>query len=113
AELAIARNTGIVNGIGDNKFAPKNAITRQDMMVIVYRALKSEGVEFEIDEAKYADFADVSDYAKEAVSALVSAGLVNGKNNLIAPQDNTTRAEVAVLIKRVLDYTNKQNKKDR
>ena len=107
AELAIARNTGLVGGVGDNKFAPKNAITRQDMMVIVYRALKSEGVEFEIDEAKYADFADVSDYAKEAVSALVSAGLVNGKNNLIAPQDNTTRAEVAVLIKRVLDYTNK------
>ncbi|MBQ2742613.1 MAG: S-layer homology domain-containing protein, partial [Oscillospiraceae bacterium] len=40
-ELAIARNTGIVNGIGDNKYAPRNFITRQDMMVIVYRALNS------------------------------------------------------------------------
>ncbi|MBQ9984993.1 MAG: Ig-like domain-containing protein, partial [Oscillospiraceae bacterium] len=41
AELAIARNTGVVNGIGDNKFAPRNTITRQDMMTIVYRALNS------------------------------------------------------------------------
>jgi len=103
-ELAIARNTGLVGGIGDNKYAPKNAITRQDMMLIVYRALKSEGVEFETGEVEYEDFADVSDYAKEAVSALIGAGLVNGKNNLIAPKDNTTRAEVAVLLKRVLDF---------
>ena len=103
-ELAVARNTGLVGGIGDNKYAPKNAITRQDMMLIVYRALKSEGVEFETGEVEYEDFADVPDYAKEAVSALIGAGLVNGKNNLIAPKDNTTRAEVAVLLKRVLDF---------
>ena len=32
------------------------------------------------------------------------AGLVNGKSSKIAPLDYTTRAEVAVLLKRVLDY---------
>ncbi|MBQ7120195.1 MAG: S-layer homology domain-containing protein, partial [Oscillospiraceae bacterium] len=37
-------------------------------------------------------------------SALITAGLINGKNGLIAPNDYTTRAEVAVLIKRILDY---------
>ncbi len=104
-ELAIARNTGIVNGIGDNKYAPRNTITRQDMMVIVYRALQTLNVEFGIyDEPNYKDFATVADYAKEAVSALIGAGLVNGKNGHIAPTDYTTRAEVAVLIKRILDY---------
>ena len=103
-ELAIARNTGIVNGIGDNKYAPKNTITRQDMMVIVYRAMQKLGVELENGDVEYADFSDVSDYAKEAVSALITAGLVNGKNGKIAPADYTTRAEVAVLIKRILDY---------
>ena len=46
----------------------------------------------------------VSEYAKEAVTALVGAGLVNGKNGKIAPFDYTTRAEVAVLIKRILDF---------
>ena len=107
-ELAIARNTGIVNGIGDNKFAPKNTITREDMMVIVYRALTGLGVEFVGRAApgtpEYPDFNSVSEYAREAVSALVEAGLVNGKNGKIAPLDYTTRAEVAVLLKRILAY---------
>ena len=105
-ELAIARNTGLAGGIGENKFAPRSNITRQDMMVIVYRALnlmeKSVG---EIQESPAnPDFNTVSDYAKEAVSALVNAKLVNGKNGLIAPTDYTTRAEVAVLITRILDF---------
>jgi len=109
-ELAIARNNGIISGIGDNKFAPRNTITRQDMMVIVYRALQKVNVGFGIyDEPQYEDFATVAEYAKPAVTALIGTGLVNGKNGLIAPTDYTTRAEVAVLIKRILDYTNKEN----
>ncbi|MBQ2743676.1 MAG: S-layer homology domain-containing protein, partial [Oscillospiraceae bacterium] len=111
-ELAIARNTGLVNGIGDNKYAPRNTITRQDMMVIIYRALNSLPLEGKVapqatDEvlSQYPDFDTVAPYARDAVSALISVGLVNGKNNLIAPTDYTTRAEVAVLIKRILDYT--------
>ncbi|MBE6966527.1 MAG: hypothetical protein E7441_10910, partial [Ruminococcaceae bacterium] len=114
SELAIARNTGIANGIGDNKFAPRNTITRQDMMVIVYRALQSQSILLEekgdrrmaVDEvlSQYPDFDTVAPYARDAVTALIGAGLVNGKNNLIAPADYTTRAEVAVLVKRILDY---------
>ncbi|MBQ3224212.1 MAG: S-layer homology domain-containing protein, partial [Oscillospiraceae bacterium] len=114
-ELAIARNTGLVNGIGDNKFDPRNHITRQDMMVIVHRALQSQSLLLEekgdrrmtVDEvlSQYPDYSTVAPYAREAVSALATAGLVNGKNNKIAPNEYTTRAEVAVLIKRVLDYT--------
>ena len=105
-ELAIARNTGLVNGIGDNKFAPRNNITRQDMMVIVYRALVANGnlVGAIHESPANSDFDTVSDYAKEAVSALIDAKLVNGKNGLIAPTDYTTRAEVAVLIARILDF---------
>ncbi|MBQ2743366.1 MAG: S-layer homology domain-containing protein, partial [Oscillospiraceae bacterium] len=114
SELAIARNTGIVNGIGDNKFAPRNSITRQDMMVIVYRALQSQSLLLEekgdrrmaVDEvlSQYSDFTSVAPYARDAVTALIGAGLVNGKSGNIAPTDYTTRAEVAVLIKRILDY---------
>ncbi|MBE6965852.1 MAG: hypothetical protein E7441_07450 [Ruminococcaceae bacterium] len=144
-ELAIARNTGIVGGVGENKFAPRNSITRQDMMVIVYRALQSLGnepplpkgseaernvgaamndspVDYQnrdvtepgemgavedgggISPSQYPDFTTVAPYAREAVSALIGAGLVNGKSGHIAPLDYTTRAEVAVLVKRMLDY---------
>ena len=112
-ELAVARNTGIVGGIGDNKYAPKNTITRQDMMVILHRALTKMGVEGLVDpelvdevalSKTYTDYSLVSDYAKEAVSVLSHMHLVNGKSGRIAPTEPTTRTEVAVLLKRVLDY---------
>ena len=75
-------------------------------MVIVYRALKKLNVGLGIyDEPQYEDYSTVADYAKDAASALIGAGLINGKNGRIAPTDYTTRAEVAVLIKRIIDYT--------
>ncbi len=109
-ELAIARNTGMVQGIGDNKFAPRNNIKRCDMMLMVYRVLESLDVEItgDADVNVYADFDTVPEYAKEAVAALVGAGLVNGKGENIAPLDNTTRAEVAVLLMRILDFVAKK-----
>ncbi len=77
-------------------------------MVIVYRALTGmnklnvgDGV---LDVPQAPDFDQVADYAREAVSALVNAKLVNGKNGLIDPTANTTRAEVAVLIQRILGF---------
>ena len=103
-ELAVARNTGLVGGIGANLFAPRDNIKRCDMMLMVYRVLKDKFVGADIIRPEYEDFDSVPDYAKEAVSALIGAGLVNGKNNLIAPNDNTTRAEVAVLLQRVLEF---------
>ncbi|MBQ3224424.1 MAG: S-layer homology domain-containing protein, partial [Oscillospiraceae bacterium] len=104
-ELAIARNSGLIGGIGDNKYAPRNNITRQDMMVIVYRALQKQNVGFgAYDEPQYSDYATVAEYARDAVTNLIGAGLVNGKSGKIAPNDYTTRAEVAVLIKRISDY---------
>ena len=75
------------------------------MMVIVYRALVAmEKITAAENTPSASDFDTVADYAKEAVSALIDAKLVNGKNGLIASTDYTTRAEVAVLIKRILDY---------
>ncbi|MBQ7119349.1 MAG: S-layer homology domain-containing protein [Oscillospiraceae bacterium] len=103
-ELAVARNTGLVGGVGDNKFAPRDNIKRCDMMLMVYRVIKDKFVGADIILPEYEDFDSVPDYAKEAVSALIGAGLVNGKNNKIAPNDNTTRAEVAVLLQRVLEF---------
>ena len=80
AELAIAKANGIVNGIGNNKFKPEGQITRQDMMVMLERALKKLG--YELGEAEgselaaFSDAAQVADYAKEAVALLIGNGIV-------------------------------------
>ena len=47
------------------------------------------------------DFAKVSDYAKEAVSALVANGVINGKNGYVAPFDLVSKAEVAIVAERI------------
>ena len=109
AELAIAKANGIVNGIGNNKFKPEGQITRQDMMVMLERALKKLG--YELGEAEgselaaFSDAAQVADYAKEAVALLIGNGVVAGSNGRINPQGKATRAEVAVLLERVLKLT--------
>ena len=73
-------------------------------MTIVYRALQALEIELETGDVEYSDFESVAEYAKDAVKSLIASGLVNGKSGKIAPTDYTTRAEVAVLIKRILDY---------
>ncbi|NLG53703.1 MAG: S-layer homology domain-containing protein [Clostridiales bacterium] len=106
-ELAIAKANGIVTGIGGNRFNPGGEITRQDMMVIAARALEKAGVKLEAatqeDLELFKDASDISDYAKDAVAILTKNGIVKGVNGLINPSGKTTRAEVAVLIRRILD----------
>ena len=98
--VSIAKKLGIAKGIGDNKFAPESFITRQDMMVMIYRLLSIDG-KIEGSDTSAPDFEKVSDYAKEAVSALVAKGIINGKNGYIAPLDLVTKAEVAIIVERI------------
>ena len=59
----------------------------------------------EADEAalaQYVDGAQVSAYARQAVAQLVGAQLVAGSNGSLNPQGKTSRAEVAVLLERIL-----------
>ena len=52
----------------------------------------------------FADFGSIDGYAREAVSALVSQGIINGKlDNLFDPHGTATRAEVAAIIHRFIE----------
>jgi len=104
-ELRLAKANGIVGGIGDNKFNPEGEITRQDMVVMLVRALKAAGKEVaEVDESVFTQFADaaaISDYAREAVAQLVKMGAIAGAEGRINPTGSATRAEVAVMLSRI------------
>ncbi|NLB80380.1 MAG: S-layer homology domain-containing protein, partial [Clostridiaceae bacterium] len=103
SEISTARAAGIVSGTGNNAFAPQLPITRQDMMVILYNTLIHVGVDIEkAEKCDYPDFEQVSGYAKEAVATLTTNGIVRGSGGFINPNNNTTRAEVAVLLLRIL-----------
>ena len=106
--VAIAKKLGITTGTGNNKFSPTAYISRQDMMVQVYRALKQVGYPLEqasIDELnKYEDANQISDYAKEAIAALTKNGIVNGTGKGINPKGLTNRAEVAKILANFVGY---------
>ncbi len=86
---------GIVQG-ADGKFMPYDYITREQLAVMIYRALKIEGAS---GNAAFSDYAEVSDYAKDAVNYLSANGIISGyEDNTIRPKNNTSRAEAAKLL---------------
>ncbi len=100
-ELAIGKAAGIINGVGDNKFNPEAQITRQDMMTMTSRALSLQGA---ADLSAFADSGMIADYAAQHVSAMVAEGLIKGNaDGTINPLGNTTRAEAAVIMQRLLN----------
>lgn len=96
---ASIENAGIINGVGNNNFGVGQYITRQDMAVMIYNALQYKNISLTDIKNGFIDFDKISDYAKDAVSYLAGAGIINGYDNgNFAPTDNATRAESAVLI---------------
>ncbi|MBQ7033172.1 MAG: S-layer homology domain-containing protein [Clostridia bacterium] len=100
-DIAIGRAAGILNGVGDNRFNPEAEITRQDLMTITARGMKLTG---DVDLSVFSDGTNVSDYALPHVKAMIAEGLVKGNaDGTLNPHGNTTRAEAAVIMKRILD----------
>jgi hypothetical protein len=104
--LAVAKAKGISSGIGDNKFGPEQAITRQEMFTLLYNALKVIGQIPQGDTGKtVSDFSDVSqiaDWAREPIAAFVATGRISGNAGKIKPLSTTTRAEMAQVLYNLL-----------
>ncbi|HYE81931.1 MAG TPA: NlpC/P60 family protein [Clostridia bacterium] len=106
-KVRIANDLGIVNGIGDGKFAPDDAITRQEISVMLYRTLQAAKPGYDYSgsyEHIFADYDMISKWAREAVSYLYGIEVVNGVgDNLFNPIGNTSREEAIVLAERMYD----------
>ena len=104
--LATAKRIGISKGIGDNKFAPEQAITRQDLFTLLYNALSSIKQLPEDDAGKtLADFTDsdsITAYAREAMAYLIKTGTVSGSGGKLAPAETTTRAQMTQVLYNLL-----------
>lgn len=103
--LGIAKKLGLAQGQGENKFNPEEFISRQDMMVLIERALKiTKKVKQEgtvLDISKYSDISLIAPYAVDSISTLVREGIIGGSREMLNPLEKTTRAEAAVVIYRI------------
>ena len=98
-----ANASGIVNGYPDGTFQPMTTLTREQLAVILYRYTANylnESAPLSGDLTRFPDADTASGWAVDALSWAVGIGLINGKGNLLAPQDQSTRAEVATVLQR-------------
>ena len=80
-------------------FGAGQSITRQDMAVMVFRALEARDIALNVaQEISFEDYNFISDYAKEAIDVLSGAGLINGRGSDFDPLESANRAEAAKLI---------------
>ena len=94
-----AKNKKVITGMGNNMFGVGSNISRQDAAVIIYRSAKVKSIILKEKRAEFADNAQISDYAIDAVGALVASDVINGMgNNLFCPEENLTRAQAAKII---------------
>ncbi len=98
-----AVSQGIANGMGDGTFGGYNNITREQLAVMLYNYAKLKGYDTTqggMAIREFADYENISDYAKEALTWAVNAGIINGMGDgTLAPQGSATRAEAAQMIK--------------
>ena len=102
--VAWANANGIVTGYGNGKFGPNDVVTREQLAAILYRYAQYKKYDVSVGEdtniLSYADVQSVSAYAIPAMQWAGGAGIVNGSNGKLNPQNNATRAEVATMLMR-------------
>lgn len=94
--IGAAVKLGIAKGDGE-LFNPDSPITRQDAATLLYRAIGQS--KNDIAAVSFADEAEISDYASDAVKSLGSVGVLSGyPTGEFFPKNNMTRAEVAQML---------------
>lgn len=97
--IAWAVAEGVADGYGEGLFGPNDAITREQLAAMLWRYAarpESEG-----GLSAFADGAEVSVWAQQAMSWAVSLGLINGvDSDRLDPKGQATRAQTATILMR-------------
>ncbi len=104
-----AADNQIVNGIGNNLFAPDVSVTREQTATILYRYFQFKGIA--VDQkgnlSTFKDGTSVSSWAADAMIWAVGAGVIKGVSSTeLQPQGTTTRAQMAQILLNISDFLN-------
>lgn len=100
-----AASEKVVEGTTAETFASDAAVTRAQMVTMLYRFAKAQGMDTTqggMAIREFDDFDAVPAYALEAMDWAVNAGVLKGDNNRLLPQDNCTRAQIVTMLYRAL-----------
>ena len=96
-----AYETGLMDGVGDNLFAPNSQTTRAQLVTILYRLAGQPAVSGDLP------FPDVESgtWYTDAVAWAAQNGIVNGVSDTeFAPGDDITREQLAAILYRYAAY---------
>ena len=98
-----ASQNGIVEGVGDGRFSPARALTRQEMAAVLYRYACLNGAEAVTETTlPYADAQAVADWAVAGVQYCTEAELMQGVgDNVFNPAGSASRAMGATVLSRL------------
>ena len=95
-EVLYAYENGLMNGVGDNRFAPNSATTRGMLVTILYRL---EGEPVVTGEAGFDDVGDT--WYTDAVIWAAANDIVNGiGDNQFGPENTLTREQLVTMLYR-------------
>ena len=93
---------GIVNGYDDGRFGANDAVTREQLVTILYRYAQYKKMDVSVGEdtniLSYDDAFDVHQWAMSAMQWAVGAGVVNGIGTNLEPAGDASRAQVATML---------------
>ncbi|WP_339372406.1 immunoglobulin-like domain-containing protein [Paenibacillus elgii] len=106
--VGTAQKAGWINGYEDGTFRPNETITRVEMAAMIARAMKFAGKAPQTNLVvldRFDDATGIADWAKQAAAQLYAAGIIQGTTETtFGPQERATRAQSAVMLKRMLQY---------
>jgi len=108
AYIGAAAEAGIITGNTDGTFKPDRPITREQMAIMMVRALNYGGQPTALNASAASTLAKFKDnkkiQSKDSVAKAVQEGIIQGMTSkTFEPQGNASRAQAAVMLKRVLD----------
>ncbi|WP_438434891.1 S8 family serine peptidase [Gorillibacterium sp. sgz500922] len=110
SEVAAATEAGLVQGVGGGRFAPNAKLTREELAVLLERALRLTGMKLPAGQASasaYKDEPALSAFAKDSVNALTASGVLEGytlgSSRFYRPKNAASREFAARSLYRLLN----------
>ncbi len=104
----------LIKGYEDGTFGPDKTISREEAMAMTARAMNLVKLDTNVDNAgvseqlkKFTDGGNVAEWASQYAAACIKSGIIEGSDGTIRPKNSITRAEVAVIIRKVLKKASK------
>ncbi|MBQ7661737.1 MAG: S-layer homology domain-containing protein [Clostridia bacterium] len=104
--IRFATAQGLMSGYGNGKFGPNDAMTREQLVALMYRYAQLKNADVTIGEdtniLSYGDVQTVSEWAIPAMQWACGSGILNGIDGNLVPAGKASRAQVATMIMRFI-----------